>query len=154
MTLSRVSAALAHDLGRSQFIALVYAVFDPRSGRLRLANAGQLEPILVRGRQIRYLATPGERLPLGLGVERRYDELMIDLQPGDRVLFYTDGVLEAQNVSGELFGFERLEALLRRLNPGADAIERLRRDLSRFTNGIGPADDVTVVELAMTVPDR
>jgi len=101
-------------------------------GELRVANAGHLAPY-HNGEELRL--EPG--LPLGILAETRYEEGIFRLQPGDRLTLLSDGVVEAQSAGGELFGFERTQALSRE---GADAIAGAAR---RF----GQADDITVMTL-------
>lgn len=98
---------------RNTFVALGYALIDPIEQRLILANAGQLSPLLrhADGRTT-FLETAGA-LPLGIQRDARYNQLELDLAPGDTLVFYTDGVVEAQNHQRELFGFDRLEHLVR-----------------------------------------
>lgn len=99
-------------------------------GVLTMANAGHLPPYL-NGREIDVLAS----LPLGIVPRCRYDTVTATLQPGDRLTFLSDGVVEAQARSGELLGFERARALSRE---AAAAIARTAREF-------GQQDDVTVV---------
>jgi Stage II sporulation protein E (SpoIIE) len=103
-----------------------------RDGEVTLANAGHLAPY-HNGEEMHL--QPG--LPLGILAETLYEERTFRLQPGDRLTFLSDGVVEAQNARGELFGFERTQALSR---AAADAIADAAR---RF----GQADDITVMTL-------
>jgi hypothetical protein len=103
-----------------------------REGEVTLANAGHLVPY-HNGEEV--LLEPG--LPLGIMAETFYEECVFRLQPGDQLTLMSDGVVEAQNARGELFGFERTQALSR---GGADAIADAAR---RF----GQADDITVMTL-------
>src|SRR5262245_9159726 len=104
---------IGEDVPRRSFVALCYATLDLAKRRLALANGGQLAPLRRRtdGR-IEYLDSPGPTLPLGIMPNTPYAAREIDLNPGDLLLFYTDGIVEAKNADGQLFGFERLETLL------------------------------------------
>jgi len=106
-------------------------------GRLTVANAGHLPPYL-NGEEI---AVPGS-LPLGIVAEAHYEISAFALKPGERLTFVSDGVVEAQSKTGELFGFDRTRALSRQ--PAASIAEAAR--------SFGQADDITVVtvELAAT----
>ncbi len=99
---------------------------------MTLANAGHLAPY-HNGEEV--MVQPG--LPLGIVAETVYEERIFRLQPGDQLTLMSDGVVEAQNARGELFGFERTQALSRE---PADAIAAAAR---RF----GQADDITVLTL-------
>jgi serine phosphatase RsbU (regulator of sigma subunit) len=99
-TLSGASRRLHQDVGRRDFVCCALAVVEPPAAgaagpRLRLANAGQVPPILCRGSEARELEPPGERFPLGVLPEADYAELVLDLVPGDVVIFASDGLPEA-----------------------------------------------------------
>lgn len=104
-------------------------------GRLTMANAGHLPPYLD-GREIEL---PGA-LPLGIDKSARYETARLDLKPGSRLTFYSDGVIEAQNPAGELFGFERGKELSTK--PAADIAAEARQ--------FGQVDDITVVAIRRT----
>ena len=93
------------------FVTCLYAILDPLSGRLRYANAGQDLPYQQHiGRVTELLATG---MPLGLMLDMAYEEKETILAPGETVLFYSDGLVEAHNAEREMFGFPRLEELLK-----------------------------------------
>jgi serine phosphatase RsbU (regulator of sigma subunit) len=87
-----------------------YAVLDPRSGSLRYANSGHDLPYQHRNGDTEKLRARG--MPLGLLPEMNYEEKEITLQVGEAALFYSDGLVEAHNPRGEMFGFPRLRALI------------------------------------------
>jgi serine phosphatase RsbU (regulator of sigma subunit) len=115
---------------------------------MAVANAGQLTPVLVRADGgIEYLYPPGPTLPLGIQPDMGYETLAVDLAPGDTVLFFTDGLVEAHNASGELFGFERLDAILSTctsLSPHA-LIDRIIAEVQAFMGNVAQHDDMTLV---------
>jgi serine phosphatase RsbU (regulator of sigma subunit) len=118
-------------MGRSQSgFTTCLAAHISAQGRLTLANAGHLPPYL-NGREL-YL--PGS-LPLGILPESRYDSVVFDLLPGDRLTFVSDGVVEAQTKSGELFGFDRTCSISG--SPATVIAETARL--------FGQCDDITVV---------
>jgi serine phosphatase RsbU (regulator of sigma subunit) len=128
-------------------VTAVLAELNMDTGRLRYINAGHPAPVLLRaGRAVRELPG-GRRMPLGLDDARvRIGEE--GLEPGDRLLFYTDGVTEARDPDGEMFGVARLiEHAERHAAQGLPAAETLRRlawAVARFHDG--PAvDDATLV---------
>lgn len=138
------------DVPRRSFVALCYARFDLPRRRLVLANAGQLTPIRRRtDGQISYLDVPGPTLPLGIDQSIPYAAREIALEPGDTVVFYTDGIVEARDGHQALFGFERLEGLIR---DGGDAspeafIDRVLAEIARFGGGAPQHDDMTLLVL-------
>jgi serine phosphatase RsbU (regulator of sigma subunit) len=141
---------IAEDVPPRSFVALSYATLDLATRRLALANAGQLAPLRRRaGGQIEYLEPPGDTLPLGIQPDTPYDTLELALEPGDLLLFYTDGIVEAQNFQHELFGFERLEQLLREHGdlPPDNLIDLVIRAIELFTGSAPQHDDMTIMAL-------
>lgn len=128
------------------FVTCLYVVLDPRSGRLRYANAGHNLPYVRSGDQVLELRATG--LPLGLMPGITYEEKESTLQPGQSLLLYSDGLIEAHNEQGEMFGFPRLRELMRPPRDSHDLIDHLMSELDRFT---GPQreqeDDITLVAL-------
>ncbi len=145
--LHRRSSGSGHP-GR-KFTALCLAGLTAGGRELCWVNAGMTEPLLKSGDSVRFLATPEPRLPLGIHQEEAYREERVGLAPGDVVLVYTDGVPEAQDPNGEVYGYEALERLLRRLpTAGMSAREILAALLDAvrgFAAGVPQQDDMTVV---------
>lgn len=139
-------AALTEQFPDSRFVTAVLAELDLDEGRLRYINAGHPRPLLLRtGRVVRDLAA-GRRMPLGVPDDVEVAEE--DLEGGDRLLLYTDGVTEARDAGGEEFGVDRLIDLTERhAGAGLPAPETLRRLAHAVTEhqGGAPADDATLV---------
>jgi serine phosphatase RsbU (regulator of sigma subunit) len=130
-------------LGRTGggFTTCMIARIDP-SGTTTLANAGHLAPY----REGKELPVNGS-LPLGVAADAAYDELVFLLHEGETLTFYTDGILEARNAAGELYGFERVATLLE----SDRTIEQIVEDACNF----GQQDDITVfrvTRLALSAP--
>ncbi|MDT0532864.1 PP2C family protein-serine/threonine phosphatase [Micromonospora sp. DSM 115977] len=122
-----VDAAIAGQWHDARFVTAVLAEFDTGSGLLRYVNAGHPPPVLLRrGRAVQEL-TGGRRLPLGLP-DGRVEVARTRLEPGDRLLLHTDGMTEARDPAGEMFGLSRLADLAERhIGSGLPAAETLRR---------------------------
>jgi serine phosphatase RsbU (regulator of sigma subunit) len=122
-----VDNAISSQFTDTRFATAVLAELDLASGRLRYVNAGHPPPLLIRGGKVVRVLDGGRRLPLGIhdtGVDVA-EEL---LQPGDRLLMYTDGVTEAHDGAGNLFGVDRLaDHAERNAAAGLPAPESLRR---------------------------
>jgi phosphoserine phosphatase RsbU/P len=103
------------------FVAMLFAVYDSSLRQLIVANAGEPRPILLRAGEVREIRIDGT--PLGMFDEIEYEELTVALQPGDVVLFASDGILEASNEEEEHFGMERLTGVLQTLPATATAAE-------------------------------
>ncbi len=144
-----VNRWLYNDTGADSFVTLLYAVLDPRQGRLCLANAGHLLPMLHNDGSDGVQEVEIYGLPLGLTPDATYEEIGLALGSGDTLLLYTDGVVEALSPERELFGFERLtQTLSREGGQEAEAlVERVLGVASAFSRGNGQQDDMGVVVL-------
>ena len=103
---------LVAELGKREFVALVYARYEPSAQTIEIANAGCPDPYLVRGGAAEPVVVPGTRLPLGLRDDIRYDVTTLHLASGDRVLFLSDGIPEAPRPNGEPLGYEETARLV------------------------------------------
>lgn len=118
-TLRRLNDKLCRELEAREFVALLFARFDPKSGALELANSGLPDPYLLAAEgSFRALEVPGPRLPLGVRDRLAYESLRLELEPSDRLLLLTDGLPEATVGNGEPLGYARFESLLPA--PGGD----------------------------------
>jgi serine phosphatase RsbU (regulator of sigma subunit)/DNA-binding response OmpR family regulator len=140
---------LYQDMRRGTFVAAVQALIAPADHVLWLVNAGQTAPLLLREGQTDFL-WPAEAggLPLGVQPDTTYSQAQIQLQSGDILLFYSDGIVEGVNMAGEMFGFDRLGAALRRLSPGrvpTQIIEDLLDEMQAFVGKAEQRDDITLV---------
>ncbi len=130
-TLHGIDEALLAGLGGEVFTTAVVIELDTDTGLLQWVNAGHPEPLLIRGGKLIKSLYVEPRPPLGLGylLEEPDAEVGVEqLEPGDLLLLFTDGVVEARSPSGEFFGAERLaELVIRHLAGGLPAPETMRR---------------------------
>jgi len=108
--LRRVNGPLATDIPPNMFVTCFYAILDPESGSLTYANAGHDLPYLHRDGAAEELRATG--MPLGLMPGMEYEEKQTILEAGEAALLYSDGLVEAHDPKGEMFGFPRLRALV------------------------------------------
>jgi serine phosphatase RsbU (regulator of sigma subunit) len=108
--LQRVNDALSPNIAANTFVTCFYALLDLQSGHLVYANAGHDLPYLQHGGEAKELRARG--MPLGLMPASSYEEKEIVLDAGVSVLFYSDGLVEAHDPEGQMFGFPRLRALV------------------------------------------
>lgn len=133
-----------------RLMTFFYSILDIRTGTLTFANAGHLHPYLFRAATGEVLTLASSSYPLGVRPNVAYPEQTIQLEVGDLLVFYSDGIIEAQNPRGEEFGFDRMEALIQELGAGR-ANELVHELLKRwrsfvFEGNVQPTeDDVTVV---------
>jgi len=138
--LSRLNELLVNDFPAGKFVTMVYAVLDPATRTVVFANAGHLRPLFIDDNGERYVDT--ERgLPLGLSCGD-YSETEIKLSPGSRLVFYSDGITEAENAKDEEYGLGRLAE--HAIKPEASAVS-IVDDVRSFVNGSNLRDDASVV---------
>ena len=134
----------------SRFIATLFAVYDAGTRRLTLSNAGGPYPLLVRDGAVQSVRVAG--IPLGLFPDTQYDEITMDLVPGDIVLFASDGILESANADLEEFGPDRLCSVLRRSFAASVGCRSIAAAIIAATDdhsgvGVAPYDDRTLLVL-------
>jgi serine phosphatase RsbU (regulator of sigma subunit) len=131
------------------FASLFYAEYEPASRRLQYVNAGHNPPIIVRPRTqcCELFHLRAQAVPIGIYAEVQFEATQFQLAKDDILVAYTDGITEAANPSGQLWGVERLESLLRscsRIAPW-EIVERILAEVSDFANDEPQRDDVTLV---------
>ena len=138
--LTKLNQLLVNDFPSGRFVTMIYAVLDPVARTLTFASAGHLRPLLIENSHARFLDT--ERgMPLGIG-PGDYSEAQVQLPPGSRLLFYSDGITEATNPEEDEYGADRLEKHFRQSEASAETI---LEDVRTFANGAGLHDDATVI---------
>ncbi len=144
--LERVNEALLSRIPANMFVTCFYAILEPKSGQLAYANAGHDLPYLHRGGEAEELRARG--MPLGLMPGMGYEEGELTVGEGYGVLFYSDGLVEAHDPEGEMFGFPRLGALVAEHGEGEALVEYLMDELYSFVgDGWEQEDDITLVAL-------
>jgi serine phosphatase RsbU (regulator of sigma subunit)/predicted ester cyclase len=147
--LARVNETLLARIPPNMFVTCFYGVLDPSSGRLVYANAGHNLPCCRRHEHAATTDLRARGMPLGLMPQMSYEEQETVLVPGEGVLFYTDGLIEAHNPKGEMLGTPRLRNLLsERPEGGTDLTATLMEELEHFTGeGWEQEDDITLLTL-------
>jgi phosphoserine phosphatase RsbU/P len=147
----RVNRMLCERTEEGKYATIFYCIID-RAGAMQYINAGHCSPILMsRGEKVQYLETTG--VPAGLVDDAEFSVETVQLLPGDRIVVYSDGVTDAQDVEGNFFGRRRLRDLIE-ANPDlstADLHGILVQTLDSFTEGAIQADDVTLLVLQYCV---
>jgi serine phosphatase RsbU (regulator of sigma subunit) len=150
--LERVNETLIARIPPSMFVTCFYAILDPESASLSYANAGHDLPYLWHGGDAEELRARG--MPLGLMPGMSYEEGEASLREEHGVLFYSDGLVEAHNPKGEMFGFPRLRALVGEHDDGEQSlIDSLLDALYSFVGeGWDQEDDITLLTLERSAP--
>ena len=144
--LERVNETLLARIPPNMFVTCFYAILEPESGRLTYANAGHDLPYLHRNGDAEELRARG--MPLGLMPGRGYEEKKTILEAGERALFYSDGLVEAHDPKGEMFGFPRLRALIAEHAEEGSIGDFLMEELYSFVGeGWEQEDDITLLTL-------
>ncbi len=131
----------------AQYVSLIYGVWDDRERTLQLANSGLPRPIHCRKGAITVVESTG--LPLGLFGDAEYEEFTISTLPGDVIVFFSDGILDANTPDGESFGRKRLEQIVAETCGGSaeDVVNAIFDATCEYCHDLAPFDDKTVVVL-------
>lgn len=145
--MTRLNWFVCQTTAPSEFVSLILIAIDDAGRNVGYASAGH-EPVLIR-RGDEVLASDGGGMVLGLESGEAYVEYHLDLVPGDFLLLYTDGAVEAMDFDGRLFGRARLRDSLREFGnqPPAQALDNIRWDIRRFAGLVEQVDDLTMVGL-------
>jgi serine phosphatase RsbU (regulator of sigma subunit) len=137
-------ALMRYTRATRQNCAMCYVELQDRT--LHSANAGGIAPFIRRANSVERLDVSGFPLGVGIGAERGYQSVTVDLDPGDLVILTSDGVVEANASTDRLFGFERLE---RAIGSGPTQphamLDHLLNEVRDFVGNAEPHDDITVV---------
>jgi sigma-B regulation protein RsbU (phosphoserine phosphatase) len=131
----------------SQYVSLLFALWNDADRTLRVSNSGAVQPVLCR--QGQSMVVKAEGFPLGLFANVEYDEVVVETQPGDAIVFISDGILDAENAEGEMYGDDRLAAVLcgNRQQAAQEIANAILDDVTRFQAGHDRFDDETIIVL-------
>lgn len=130
------------------FITCIIAQYDVSNRKLRLANAGHCLPILKRNGKAEFINTPAPKYPLGIRYAVNYKPLEVDLQEGDFLLLYSDGLPEAVNPEGERFGFDNMVKMVETMDTDSRSSNEISMDIKRRIQKFSDyqlADDTTII---------
>ncbi len=145
--LRAVNFSLGERRIEGQFVSLIYAVWDDRTRSLKIANSGLPRPLYCHDGKIEVIEATG--LPLGLFDDAEYDEFTFKAKPGDMFVFFSDGIMDARNKAGDMFGRRRTEAIIAGcVNVSADCVvNSLFKAVTEHAAGEEAFDDETVVAI-------
>jgi phosphoserine phosphatase RsbU/P len=131
----------------SQYVAMLFAVWNDENLTLQIANAGAVQPLFCRGEEIETIRAEG--FPLGMFPAATWEEFSISTQPGDSVVFFSDGIVDAQNTAGDMFGNDRLVACVKKNHhkSASKLAESILSEVGKFQGKRDRFDDETVVVL-------
>ncbi len=142
---TRINLIFCRDSLPSKFATLVYFELTENSGKIRLLNAGHLPPLVLRNGQVEEL--PHGAPALGLLKTSRFEEIEVELAPGDMFVAYSDGVTEARNERDQFYGDQRLKAVLgKSAGISPDRVgEKILAEVDAFVGEAPPSDDLSLV---------
>jgi sigma-B regulation protein RsbU (phosphoserine phosphatase) len=147
--LATLNDALQERKLESQYVCLLFALWNDDNQTLQVANSGAVQPVFCRsGKSVTIKA---EGFPLGMFPNVTYEEFNVATQPGDAIVFVSDGILDADNAQGESYGDERLSTLLcaHRDLPAQEIADAILADVTRFQDGRDRFDDETIIVLCV-----
>jgi phosphoserine phosphatase RsbU/P len=136
----------------SQYVTMLFAVWNDEKQTLQIANAGAVQPLISRGGEVETVQAEG--FPLGMFKDVSYEEFTLSMRPGDAIVFFSDGMVDAVNDKEEMFGTERLTELVTREihNTAEGMVDAIYQELAAFQGGVERFDDETVVVLKVLDP--
>jgi phosphoserine phosphatase RsbU/P len=145
--LSAVNLSLAERRIEAQFVSIIYAVWDDEHRTLTVANSGLPRPVYVHSGKLEVIEATG--LPLGLFDEADYEEFKFRMKPGEMFVFFSDGILDARNRKGDLFGRGRAERIISECadKSAACVVDSLFKAAADHSAGVETFDDQTVVAI-------
>jgi phosphoserine phosphatase RsbU/P len=131
----------------SQYVTMLFALWNDENQTLQVANSGAVQPVFCRAGEA--VTVRAEGFPLGLFPDVTYEELNVATQPGDVIVFVSDGILDAENAKGEMYGQDQLSVLLcaHRGLPAQEIADAILSDVSRFQGEQDRFDDETIIVL-------
>jgi sigma-B regulation protein RsbU (phosphoserine phosphatase) len=150
--LAAVNYSLVERKIEAQFVSIIYAVWDDVNRTLQVANSGLPRPVYCHEGKVEIIEATG--MPLGLFEDPEYDELSFKAKPGDMFVFFSDGILDATNAKGELFGRTRAEKIIAECsaNSAESVVNSLFKAASQHALGVETFDDQTVVAIKVKGP--
>ncbi len=145
--LSAVNLSLGERPIEAQFVSIIYALWDDVQRNLQISSSGLPRPIYCHDGKLERVEATG--LPLGLFAEEDFEELSFNPRPGDLFVLFSDGILDARNRDGELFGRERLEKVVSKVASGSaqEVVDAIFSAMGEHAAGVEAFDDATVVAL-------
>lgn len=148
--LQALNENLAERKAEAQYATLLAILWDARTQRLTMANAGGTPPLICRGDEL--LKPHAEGVPVGLLEDRKYEETVVATKSGDLIILTSDGIQEAQNEEGEDYGRDRLGSLVQQCCslPPQQVVDAIFADVQRHVGSVDQFDDQTIIVLRVT----
>ncbi|HVV99332.1 MAG TPA: PP2C family protein-serine/threonine phosphatase, partial [Planctomycetaceae bacterium] len=153
---ARINRHMCSNAIEGRFVTFVLAFVDTRTNRLSFVNAGHMAPLIRKpDGTVLEIGEDSVGLPLGVIEDYPYDTIECTLEPGETVVIYTDGVSEAMNPDGSLYGIERIKSLVAGQKTDSAAIGRaILDDVKKHANGRPQNDDITLMSFGRSAEGR
>ncbi len=138
----------------AQYVTMLFAIWNDNDRTLQVANAGACQPLFCRAKGVEAIQATG--IPLGMFPDVEYEEFTLSTQPGDMLVFYSDGMIDAENDRDEMFDLERLTAVLEKHRhcSASTMVGNILKEVSEFQGGVEHFDDETVIALRVIDPKK
>ena len=144
-----LNRSISQNNDSNMFVTLFLGILDLITGELQYSNAGHNPPVLIRKSGDAIMFEKTKFIPAGLFEDFKYGESSIQLEPGDKLFLYTDGVSEAENSNGDLFGEQAIMKIINN-NKAArpqELIDKMSAEISGHVNGYTQSDDITMMTI-------
>ena len=147
-----VNNTVSSEVGEERFASLYYYMFDTRHRTINYCNAGHTPLLLYRADHGSFARLDTEGMPIGIELDVEYGQASCSLQPGDVVVLFTDGVVEAMNGELEQFGLERLQRVIRENNvlSARELTDKIYGNMTEFVGKAEQHDDATLLLMKVT----
>ncbi len=134
----------------AQYVTMLFAIWNDNDRTLQIANAGACQPLFCRAKDVAPINAAG--IPLGMFSDVQYEEFTVSTQPGDMIVFYSDGMIDAENDHDEMFDIDRLTMVLARNRrcSATTMVANILKAVSAFQGTVEHFDDETVIALRVT----
>jgi sigma-B regulation protein RsbU (phosphoserine phosphatase) len=153
-SMMRANRRLKKDVKTGMFVALLFAVLDSKDRTVTLCSAGQTQPVHLSAKtdEAMLVDTEGDTFPLGILEDASYEETRLQLEPNDKIVLYTDGIVEAMNAEEEIFGFDRLLDVIKKASSlSADELLKVIKDkVNEFVGDAEQHDDLTIIVISVS----
>ena len=131
----------------SQYVVMLYSLWNDENRTLQIANAGATQPLFCRNGEVDTVHAEG--FPLGMFPNVKYEEFSLSTQPGDSLIFFSDGITDAQNMNGDMFGDDRLKSVVKKnaQKSASKIADAILSEVAKFQGERERFDDETVVVL-------
>jgi sigma-B regulation protein RsbU (phosphoserine phosphatase) len=138
----------------AQYVTMLFAIWNDNDRTLQVANAGGCQPLYIRAKGVEPIQATG--IPLGMFPDVEYEEFTLSTQPGDMLVFYSDGMIDAENDRDEMFDMDRLTAVLEKHRhcSASTMVTNILKEVSDFQGNVEHFDDETVIALRVIDPKK